>query len=67
MEIVNRLWPAGIPRVLWTHRECPLCSSVQFKEAEIIPLDPLLKLFALFPVRCANCWRRYYWFAKRTP
>jgi hypothetical protein len=23
----------------------------------------MLGLFGLHPVRCSNCWRRYYWFA----
>jgi hypothetical protein len=26
-------------------------------------LDGLLAMFAVRPVRCAFCWRRYYWFA----
>ena len=64
MEIVDRHWPSSIPRILW-RRRCPLCSSVEFKEAERHPLDALLRLFALFPIRCVNCWRRYYWFAQR--
>jgi hypothetical protein len=55
-----------LPRVLW-RRECPLCSSIQFKTAEDGFLDSMLKLFGLRPVRCVNCWRRYYWFAKRSP
>jgi hypothetical protein len=25
--------------------------------------DGLLSMFALRPVRCMFCWRRYYWFA----
>jgi hypothetical protein len=25
------------------------------------PLDELLGMFALRPVRCKFCWRRYYW------
>ena len=65
MEIVERHWPSSLPRILWRRRECPLCSSIEFKAAERHPLDPLLRVFALFPVRCVNCWRRYYWFAQR--
>jgi hypothetical protein len=34
--------------------------------AEAQPLDALLQLFSLRPVRCVNCWRRYYWFSKAT-
>ena len=64
MEIVDRLWPSGIPRILW-RRQCPLCSSVEFKEAERHPLDRLLRIIALFPVRCVNCRRRYYRFVQR--
>jgi len=26
-------------------------------------MDGLLRCFALKPVRCVNCWRRYYCFA----
>jgi len=26
-------------------------------------VDGLLAMFALRPVRCMFCWRRYYWFA----
>jgi len=25
--------------------------------------DELLSMFALRPIRCKFCWRRYYWFA----
>ena len=28
-------WPPVIPRVLWTRQQCPLCSSFEFKQAEI--------------------------------
>ena len=60
MEAVDRYWPSRVPRVLWK-RECPLCSSIEFKAAELHPLDPILNVFALYPVRCVNCCRRYYW------
>jgi hypothetical protein len=60
MEAVDRYWPSRVPRLLWK-RECPLCSSIEFKAGELHPLDPLLKVFALYPLRCVNCWRRYYW------
>jgi hypothetical protein len=51
-----------LPRVLWTRRQCPLCGSIRFEAAESVHLDGLLVLFMLRPVRCINCWRRYYWF-----
>lgn len=57
-------WPLQIPHVLWIKRSCPLCSSVEFQEAESASLDGLLKLLALHAVRCKNCWRRYYWFGR---
>ena len=58
-------WPSTLPKLLWNKRECPLCSSVEFEEAESGSLDSPLGLFSLRPVRCRNCFRRYYWFAKR--
>lgn len=57
-------WPSVIPRLLWMRRTCPLCSSIEFKTAEPEWLDNVLVLFRLSPVRCVNCWRRYYSFAK---
>jgi hypothetical protein len=64
MDIAGLTWPSNVPRLLLMRRECPLCSSLEFKIAESQPLDRLLKLLMFCPVRCANCWRRYYWFAK---
>ena len=64
MEIAGLSWPGRLPRLLWIRRVCPLCTSYEFKEAESNSLDKPLGLFALRPVRCVNCWRRYYWFAK---
>jgi len=57
----NRL---TFPKLIWMRRQCPLCSSIRFRPAEAEPLDRLFGIFALRPVRCVNCWRRYYWFAK---
>jgi hypothetical protein len=65
MDIAGLSWPSSVPRILWMHRECPRCSSIEFQTAESHPLDPLLGLLMLCPVRCANCWRRYYWFVKK--
>jgi hypothetical protein len=57
-------WPPVIPRLLWMRRKCPLCSSIKFKSAEREWLDSGFALLWLRPVRCVNCWRRYYSFAK---
>jgi hypothetical protein len=43
------------------HRVCPHCNSVKFKDAELRSIDGLLAMFALRPVRCMFCWRRFYW------
>jgi hypothetical protein len=64
MDIAGLNWPGRIPRLLWMRRECTLCSSIEFQTAEAKALDGLFRLFALHPVRCVNCWRRYYCFAK---
>ncbi len=65
-EAVSRVsWnqPAWMPHLLFIKRKCPRCNSVKFKQAELRSFDSLLSLFALRPVRCMFCWRRYYWFA----
>jgi hypothetical protein len=64
MDFAALGWLGRLPRVLWTRRQCPLCSSIRFEEAELGSLDGPLGLFMLRPIRCVNCWRRYYWFAK---
>ncbi len=61
MNFSNRTRPAWMPRLLWIRRECPWCNSLKFKQAELRPIDSLLSLFALHPVRCMFCWRRCYW------
>jgi hypothetical protein len=63
MHTASRTWPDWLPRVLLIHRACPRCNSVKFKSAERRSLDGLLAMFALRPIRCLFCWRRYYWFA----
>lgn len=64
MNITGPNWPSRLPRLLWMGRTCPLCSSIEFRSAEPELLDRLLVLLALRPIRCVNCWRRYYWFHK---
>jgi hypothetical protein len=60
MNHADIMWPNWLPRVLWFRRACPCCNSVQFKRGESHSLDELFGLFALRPVRCTFCWRRYY-------
>jgi len=56
-------WPSGLPRLLYSPKECPVCTSFEFTEAEFHPLDRIFSLLALHPIRCVNCWRRYYGFS----
>jgi hypothetical protein len=63
MESATQGWIGRLPQVL-RRRQCPLCSSIRFEAAETSHLDGLLSLLMLRPVRCVNCFRRYYWFAK---
>jgi hypothetical protein len=57
----------GLPRIpqILNSKQCPLCSSIEFREDVPQPLDRLLRFFAFRPVRCVNCWRRYYQFAPK--
>ncbi len=55
-------WPVWLPHPLWIRRQCPRCTSISFKQAEVRPYDGLLGLLGLRPVRCISCWRRYYFF-----
>lgn len=59
------IWPNWLPRVLWFRHVCPCCESIHFKSSEAHSLDQLCSLFALRPIRCTFCWRRYYWFSIR--
>jgi len=63
MSSSTRIWPDWVPQMLWIRRKCPRCNSVKFKQAELRPYDGLLAMFAVRPIRCMFCWRRYYWFA----
>ncbi len=62
MNTARRNWPYWLSRLLWIRHKCPCCDSVEFKPAELRLFDGLLTMFALRPVRCMFCWRRYYWF-----
>jgi hypothetical protein len=37
-------WPAGLPRLLGSPKECPFCTSIEFTEAEFHPFDRTLFL-----------------------
>jgi hypothetical protein len=63
MNVETSIRPNWLPRVLWTRRKCPRCSCAEFKPAEMHLFDVLFSMFALRPVRCMFCWRRYYWFS----
>jgi hypothetical protein len=65
MNDMSRNWPNWIPRMLWIRRVCPCCNSRDFKPAELRSADGLLGMFAIRPVRCKFCWRRYYWLSLR--
>lgn len=56
-------WFSRLSHLVLIRHECPRCKSVKFKPAELRPIDDLLVMFALRPVRCMFCWRRYHWFA----
>jgi hypothetical protein len=64
METPTLSWPNWLPRMLWIRRECPLCTSVEFRSEDHGGLDRTLRILAMRRVRCVNCWRRYYWFAR---
>ena len=57
--------PSWAPQMIWFRKACPHCTSEKFKAAELRPYDGFLKMFALRPVRCMFCWRRYYWISLR--
>ena len=61
MHFSSRKWPDLVPHLILIRRECPRCQSLKLNRAELRPIDGLLKMFALRPVRCMLCWRRYYW------
>jgi hypothetical protein len=54
----------GYHRML-THRGYSTPKWLEFQTDDSHSLDPVLRLLALSPIRCVNCWRRFYWFGKR--
>lgn len=60
MSGLEQNWPSFAPRLLFRRKVCPLCTSTEFSAAEIAPMDAFLRLFTLKPIRCDNCFRRYY-------
>jgi hypothetical protein len=67
MHTANLEWPLWLPHLILREHKCPRCNSVQFRSDTQRGYDGLLALFALRPVRCTFCWRRYYWFALHAP
>jgi len=65
MRGATMIWPHWLPQVLRIRRMYPSCTNVKFKPAELRSFDGLLGMFALRPVRCKFCWRRYYWISLR--
>jgi hypothetical protein len=63
MSIASFNWPVWLPHLLLARHQCPRCNSTKFKPAELRSYDGLLGMFAVRPIRCTFCWRRYYWFA----
>lgn len=57
-------WPI-LPRLIRGAGACPLCTSIRFREAEAGSLDRVMRIFGMVPVRCDNCWRRYYRFEEK--
>jgi hypothetical protein len=67
MGVLELNWPSFAPRFLFRCKSCPLCSSIEFNSAEFGPMDAIMHLFTLKPVRCVNCFRRYYcWSSTKT-
>jgi hypothetical protein len=64
MDVASVRWLGRFSGLLLVGQRCPLCTSILFNEAEHRSLDRLLALLAFRPVRCANCFRRYYCFAR---
>jgi hypothetical protein len=60
VKLASLNWPSKVPRLLGMGRPCPRCSSVEFRAAVPEPADRLLAMFFLQPIRCVNCWRKYY-------
>ena len=64
MDVASVRWLGRFSGLLWVSQQCPLCKSILFNKAEHRSLDRLRTLLAFGPVSCANCFRRYYCFAK---
>jgi hypothetical protein len=64
LEVAGVRWLGKVSGLLRLGQQCPLCTSILFTEAEYQSRDRLLTLLSLRPVRCVNCFRRYYCFAR---
>lgn len=65
MSDTNWLRPRWTPWLPLIIRKCPRCNCLKFRAAELRPVDELLGLFGLRPVRGLFCWRRFYWISLR--
>ena len=61
MKIRDLNWHNGIPRYVVFRERCPICRTREFHASMSHPLRSVLQYLAVHPVRCQNCWRRYYW------
>jgi hypothetical protein len=64
MDLVGVRSMSRLSRLLWFHQKCPLCTSIYFTKAEAEFLDRLLTPLGFHAMRCTNCFRRYYCFAR---
>ena len=48
-------------RILWKKPECPICTSIEFREPLPRRRNNLLRLVNLIPLQCTNCFRYFYW------
>jgi hypothetical protein len=61
MRIRDLNWHNSIPRLFVVRERCPLCLATKFNLSARHPLRLVLRCVAIRPVRCASCWRRFYW------
>ena len=61
MRLRDLNWHNGIPRFFVFRERCPLCRTREFHASMSHPFRSILRFVAIHPVRCQNCWRRFYW------
>jgi hypothetical protein len=42
MNSLRFSWPTGLPRLLGSPKECPICTSIEFTQAESQPVSHLV-------------------------